>query len=132
MRKDGNKSHHSRTNEHGFVERKSRSDKRDWLQTAVAFANSAPIGWPAIPLLGVEDDGNLRDDKILTRSWHEPRAGLTCLQDRLAGKHCRTAPSALSATNGVYVADACLDDSRFSLPRLSWCPGSIRTLFNSF
>jgi hypothetical protein len=29
-----------------FVERKSRSDKGAWLQTAVAFANSVPIGCP--------------------------------------------------------------------------------------
>lgn len=43
--------------EHDFVERKSRSDKGGWLQTAVAFANSGPIGWPAILFVGVDDDG---------------------------------------------------------------------------
>jgi hypothetical protein len=47
-----------RSTEHDFVERKSRSDKGAWLQTAIAFANSAPIGWPAILFVGVDDDGN--------------------------------------------------------------------------
>lgn len=46
-----------RSAEHDFVERKSRSDKGDWLQSAVAFANSAPIGWPAVLFVGVDDDG---------------------------------------------------------------------------
>lgn len=46
-----------RSTEHDFVERKSRSDRGAWLQTAVAFANSAPIGWPAILFVGVDDDG---------------------------------------------------------------------------
>ena len=39
-------------NEHDFVERKPRGQKGDWLQVAVAFANSAPIGWPAFPVCG--------------------------------------------------------------------------------
>jgi hypothetical protein len=43
--------------EHDFVERKPRSARSDWLQTAVAFANSAPIGWPAVLFVGVDDDG---------------------------------------------------------------------------
>jgi len=47
-----------RSTEHDFVERKPRGDKSGWLQTAVAFANSAPIGWPAILFVGVDDDGN--------------------------------------------------------------------------
>jgi predicted HTH transcriptional regulator len=46
-----------RSTEHDFVERKSRNDKGDWLQTAVAFANSAPIGWPAVLFVGVDDNG---------------------------------------------------------------------------
>jgi hypothetical protein len=52
--------------EHDFVERKSRSDKGAWLQTAVAFANSAPIGWPAILFIGVDDDGkpHVNTDKL--------------------------------------------------------------------
>jgi predicted HTH transcriptional regulator len=47
-----------RSTEHDFVERKSRGDKGGWLQAAVAFANSAPIGWPAVLFVGVDDDGN--------------------------------------------------------------------------
>jgi hypothetical protein len=47
-----------KSNEHDFVERKPRNQKGDWLQTAVAFANSAPVGWPAVLFVGVDDDGN--------------------------------------------------------------------------
>lgn len=46
-----------RSAEYDFVERKSRSDRGAWLQTAVAFANSAPIGWPAVLFVGVDDSG---------------------------------------------------------------------------
>lgn len=49
--------------EHDFVERKSRSAKRDWLQTAVAFANSAPIGWPGCLIVGVDDQGKPQVNK---------------------------------------------------------------------
>ena len=40
-----------------FVERKSLGDSKDWLKTAVAFANSAPIGFPCVLYLGVKNDG---------------------------------------------------------------------------
>ncbi len=43
--------------EHDFVERKPKSQRGDWLQTAVAFANSAPIGRPAVLFVGVSDAG---------------------------------------------------------------------------
>jgi Putative DNA-binding domain len=43
--------------ENNFVERKPLAAKADWLQVAVAFANSAPIGYPAILFIGVKDDG---------------------------------------------------------------------------
>lgn len=43
--------------EDAFVERKLFSDSSDWLKTAVAFANSAPIGFPAILYIGVKNDG---------------------------------------------------------------------------
>jgi predicted HTH transcriptional regulator len=43
--------------EDSFVERKTLGDHKDWLKTAVAFANSAPVGFPAILYLGVRDDG---------------------------------------------------------------------------
>lgn len=49
-----------RSAESDFVERKPRNKKGDWLQAAVAFANSAPIGWPAVLFVGVGDDGTLQ------------------------------------------------------------------------
>ncbi len=52
-----------RSTEHDFVERKSRSDRNGWLQSAVAFANSAPVGWPAILFVGVDDEGNPQQGK---------------------------------------------------------------------
>jgi hypothetical protein len=32
--------------ENNFIERKTASNTRDWLETAVAFANSCPVGQP--------------------------------------------------------------------------------------
>jgi len=46
-----------KSTEHDFIERKSKSDKGGWLRTAVAFANSVPIGWPAYLFVGVDDTG---------------------------------------------------------------------------
>jgi hypothetical protein len=46
-----------RSGEDQFVERKTFKDQDGWLRTAVAFANSAPIGWPAILFVGVTDKG---------------------------------------------------------------------------
>jgi hypothetical protein len=43
--------------EDAFVERKSTGDMRDLLKTAVAFANSTPIGYPSILFYGVTDKG---------------------------------------------------------------------------
>jgi len=45
--------------EDSFVERKSRNDVNDCLRTAVAFANSTPIGYPAIMFVGVTDNGDI-------------------------------------------------------------------------
>jgi hypothetical protein len=53
-----------------FVERKTSGDKkRDWLKTVVAFANSAPNGYPCVLYLGVKDDGEI-----------EPQSNLDSLQ----------------------------------------------------
>ncbi len=41
-----------------FVERKTVADSKDWLKTVVAFANSAPIGFPCILYIGVRDNGD--------------------------------------------------------------------------
>ncbi len=48
--------------EDSFVERKTSSDSKDWLKTAVAFANSAPVGYPAILFIGVRNDGSIEDE----------------------------------------------------------------------
>jgi hypothetical protein len=42
-----------------FVERKVVSDEKDWKKTAVAFANSAPVGIPAVLYIGVKDSGEI-------------------------------------------------------------------------
>ena len=52
-----------KSTEHDFVERKPRGQKGEWLQTAAAFANSAPIGWPAILFVGVDDAGHPQQQK---------------------------------------------------------------------
>jgi hypothetical protein len=47
-----------RNYEDNFVERKTNQGKADWLQTAVAFANAVPIGYPAVLFVGVDNKGN--------------------------------------------------------------------------
>jgi len=42
-----------------LVERKTISDQRDWKKTAVAFANSTPLGLPAILFIGVKNSGEI-------------------------------------------------------------------------
>jgi len=46
--------------ENNFIERKTEKDHRGWLQTAVAFANSCPVGQPGILYIGVDDNGVVR------------------------------------------------------------------------
>ena len=47
--------------ENHFVERKTCGDSKDWLKTVVAFANSAPVGYPCILYIGVRDRGEIED-----------------------------------------------------------------------
>ena len=47
--------------EDSFVERKSVNDMNDCLKTVVAFANSTPIGYPAIMFVGVKNNGEIED-----------------------------------------------------------------------
>jgi hypothetical protein len=42
-----------------MVERKTVKDEKDWKRPAVAFANSAPIGYPAVLYIGVRDNGEI-------------------------------------------------------------------------
>jgi hypothetical protein len=47
--------------EDNFIERKRVTDTRGWLHTAVAFANSCPIGYPGVLFVGVKDDGTIQE-----------------------------------------------------------------------
>jgi predicted HTH transcriptional regulator len=42
-----------------FVERKTAKDEKDRLKTVVAFANSAPFGYPSILFIGVKNSGEI-------------------------------------------------------------------------
>src|SRR5216683_5643764 len=42
-----------------LVERKTVKDEKDWKKTAVAFANSVPIGLPAVLYIGVRNNGEI-------------------------------------------------------------------------
>jgi predicted HTH transcriptional regulator len=47
--------------EDNWVERKTANDTKDVEKTVVAFANSTPIGYPAVLFIGVRDDGSIED-----------------------------------------------------------------------
>jgi hypothetical protein len=42
-----------------LVERKTIGDQKDWRKTVVAFANSVPVGLPAVLFIGVRDTGEI-------------------------------------------------------------------------
>jgi predicted HTH transcriptional regulator len=42
-----------------LVERKTIKDQKDWKKSVVAFANSAPVGLPAVLYIGVRDNGEI-------------------------------------------------------------------------
>jgi predicted HTH transcriptional regulator len=44
-----------------FVERKTSGDHKDWLKTVVGFANSTPMGYPAVLYIGVKDSGEIEE-----------------------------------------------------------------------
>jgi hypothetical protein len=46
--------------EDSFVERKTEGDSSDWLKTVVGFANTVPIGYPAVLFIGVKNDGTIQ------------------------------------------------------------------------
>ena len=50
--------------EDNFVERKTSGDSKDWLKTIVAFANSTPVGYPAVLYIGVKDDGTPEEKTV--------------------------------------------------------------------
>ena len=47
-----------------LVERKTEGDHKDWVTTAVAFANSAPTGVPAVLYIGVKDNGEIETPQV--------------------------------------------------------------------
>ena len=47
-----------------FVERKTSGDNRDFVKTAVAFANSAPNGYPCVLYLGVKNNGEIETPQV--------------------------------------------------------------------
>jgi hypothetical protein len=53
--------------EDSFVERKTVNDLGDCLKTVVAFANTAPVGYPAILFIGVRDNGDVEEVGDLDR-----------------------------------------------------------------
>src|SRR6516162_2031647 len=53
-----------RSFEDAFVERKTSADSKDWLKTIVAFANTAPVGYPAVLFIGVKDDGTSEGKQV--------------------------------------------------------------------
>jgi predicted HTH transcriptional regulator len=42
-----------------LVERKTVKDEKDWKKTAVVFANSVPVGLPAVLYIGVRNNGEV-------------------------------------------------------------------------
>jgi predicted HTH transcriptional regulator len=42
-----------------LVERKTAKDEKDWKKTAVPFANSVPVGLPAVLYIGVRNNGEI-------------------------------------------------------------------------
>jgi len=46
--------------ENNFIERKTVNDTRGWLETAVAFANSCPVGQPGILYVGADNNGEIK------------------------------------------------------------------------
>lgn len=68
--------------ENAYIERKTIGDSKDWLKTVVAFANSTPIGYPAVLFIGVKDDG----------TPEQTDANLASLQQTLSQKLKRAYP----------------------------------------
>jgi hypothetical protein len=65
-----------------LVERKVSKDEKDWKKTAVAFANSAPVGLPAVLYIGVRNNGEIET----------PQPNLDELQKRFNQKMQRVYP----------------------------------------
>ncbi len=85
--------------EHDFVERKPLGQQGEWLQVAVAFANSAPMGWPAVLFIGANDKGEPQ----------EKPEQLKRLSDSLVARLNQVYPPIYCDARPVHVGDkACL------------------------
>jgi predicted HTH transcriptional regulator len=70
-----------------FVERKTANDKKDWLKTVVAFANSTPTGSWAVLFIGVTDAGEIEErqpnfdsiQKTLNRELEKAYPRIDCI-----------------------------------------------------
>lgn len=80
--------------EDNFVERKTSGDSKDWLKTVVAFANTTPIGYPAVLFIGVKDDGTPEEKMV----------DLDSLQKTFSGKVSEAYPSFYYLTKIVNVS----------------------------
>jgi hypothetical protein len=77
-----------------FVERKTANDKKDWLKTIVAFANSTPPNSTAVLFIGVTDAGTIET----------PQNDLDALQKTLA-KELKKAYPRIDCTTRVIEQD---------------------------
>jgi predicted HTH transcriptional regulator len=89
-----------------LVERKTVKDEKDWKKTAVAFANSAPIGVPAVLYIGVRNNGDIET----------PQQNLDETQRRFNSKMQQVYPRI------AYVPKIIADDGRQALAVI--IPGS--------
>ncbi len=80
--------------EDAFVERKSKGDHADWIKTIVAFANSTPVGFPAVLFIGVRDNGEPEGD-----------VNLDSLQKKLSEKVALVYPQPYYATRVLSLQD---------------------------
>ena len=65
-----------RATEDPFVERKTMNDLKDVLKTIVAFANSTPIGYPAVLYIGATDAGSIEVGRNLDKAQKEVNKAL--------------------------------------------------------
>ena len=54
-----------------LVERKVAKDDQDWKKTTVAFANSVPVGLPAVLYIGVRNNGEIESPQVNLDEIHK-------------------------------------------------------------
>lgn len=82
-----------------FVERKTKNDIKDVLKTIVAFANSTPIGQPAVLFIGATDAGHVESSLNFDKAQKEVNKALGLIypdvftrqrvfRDSVSGQEC--------------------------------------------